>query len=181
MTAPLRAGHPRVVAPPPPARPAGPCGSPSTSDTASTCHRPSTPFSAVGPPVLEPEARARDQVARRRRDQDVARSPQRHHAGPDHHRDAPELVPDLLAFAEVDAGADLDAQLTHRLGRGTRASDRGRRLGEAREEAVAGCIELFASRTASAPGGRSRDGGRSTPSIVHPRGDWPPPWSPRCR
>ncbi len=121
----------------------------------------------VGSPVLEPQARSCDQVARRGRDEDVARSPQRHHAGPDHHRHATELVPDLLTFAEVDAGADLDAQLTHRLGRGTRASDRGCRLTETRVEAVTSCIELFASEPLQlAPNDRVMAGDQLLPSLI---------------
>ena len=121
----------------------------------------------VGSPVLEPQARSCDQVLRRGRDEDVARSSQRHHAGPDHHRHATELAPDLLTFAEVDTGADLDAQLTHRLGRGTRASDRRCRLGETRVEAVASCIELFAPEPLQlAPNDRVMAGDQLFPSRI---------------
>ena len=120
-------------------------GSPSTSVTASTCQVPSTPLRAWLPRSWNPKPSAGDQVARRRSYEDIARAPERHHAGPHDDGDPAELLPDLLALAEVHARADLDAELAHRLGHGARAPYRGRRFGEAREEAVPGRVELFAA------------------------------------
>ena len=70
---------------------------------------------------------------------------QRHHAGPDVHRDATELAVDLLALAGMEARAHVDAQLLHGAGDLHGRAKRLRRLAEGGEETVAGRVLLAAA------------------------------------
>ena len=130
------------------------------------------PFQRVAASVTERESGTCDEGARRRRHEDVAGTAQRHHAGADDHRDAAELLADLFALAEVDARADLDAELPHRFGGGARASDRGGRFGEAREEAVAGGVQLLTTEALQlSSDDRVMTGDQFLPaSVSHPAG-----------
>ena len=95
--------------------------------------------------VGEGEPGAARELGGRARDQDVAATPQRHDPRAHHDGDPAELLPDVLALAEVDARPDLDPQLAHRLGRLACARDRRGGLLEAREEAVPGGVVLRAA------------------------------------
>ena len=66
-------------------------------------------------------------------------------AGADVDGDPADLAVDQLALAGVQAGADLEAELAHRLGDRAGAADRPGRAVEGGEEAVAGGVDLLAA------------------------------------
>ena len=139
-------------------------------------------FQRVVTPVLEPEPRARDQVARRRRHQDIARASERHHTGPDDHGDPP--VPPTCSHSPKCTPARISIPSSRTASEdGARAPDRTRRFREAREEAVPGGIELLAAVPLQFTPHYRRDAGRLVPSTgdCRPRAGHRRNESPRCR
>src|SRR5262249_14453287 len=76
------------------------------------------------------------------RDEDTSGCRRSLHARCDVDGYAGEAAPLHLAFAGVNAGADLDSETLQDVTRGTRALERPRRRVEAREEAVARGVNL---------------------------------------
>src|SRR5262249_58605905 len=92
--------------------------------------------------VLELDARARDEVLDRLRDEHLSARREAGHAGADVHRQPGELLPHALALARVDPRADLEPQVWNALDDLAGARDRACRPVEAREEPVAGGVDL---------------------------------------
>ena len=72
-------------------------------------------------------------------------------ARPDVDRDASDLAVDELALPRVEAGANVDSEVAHRLSDLARAADPSRGTVEAREEAVARGVELASAEARKVP------------------------------
>src|SRR4029079_8236381 len=83
-----------------------------------------------------------DEVLDRLRDEDLPRLGLRRHPSPDRDGDPRDLAVQDLALAGVESGPNLQADPFYRLPDRRGAPDRARRPVEAREEAVAGRVEL---------------------------------------
>src|SRR5437870_11206293 len=103
---------------------------------------------AMDAPLHEAQARSRDQILQRARDQHLARVRRGGHAGADVHGDAAHAVAPQLALAGVQAGADLEAERAHRLADGQRTAHRACGTVEGRKEAVARRVNLPAAEAA---------------------------------
>ena len=99
----------------------------------------------VHPVIGKDDPGAGDEVLHRARHDHLARAGQRRHARAGVDGDARDLAVHALAFAGVQPGAHLDAELAHRLDDRARAGDRPRGAVEAREEAVARGVDLDAA------------------------------------
>jgi hypothetical protein len=121
----------------------------------------------VRPAILEREPGAGHELAGRRRHDQLARLGLSHYPRGDGHGDAAYLLADLLDLADVDAGANLNAQLANRLDDLERSGDRlGRRV-EDDEEAVARGVQLTATVALErAPHGRVMQVDQLAPRLV---------------
>src|SRR5207342_841837 len=99
----------------------------------------------VLPAVLEGESRAGDQVLHRIRDEHLARSCQRRHAGTDVDGDPPDGVALELDLTCVKPDADVEAEILHRVSDCHGASDGSGWPIEGRKEPIARRIHLAAA------------------------------------
>ena len=132
--------------------------------------------------VVEVDAGAGDEILDGARDEHLARPGLRGDARADVDGDAGDLVVAELALARVQPGADVEAELAHRVARSrARSGSRARRAVEGREEAVAGRVDLAAAdrvraRARTSAWWRSSSSRqRRSPSSDASR------WSRRCR
>src|SRR5439155_3772851 len=100
-----------------------------------------------GAPVLKEDSRAGDEIPDRARDEHLSGSRLRCDPRADVHRDPADLAADELALACVDAGADLETEVPHRVHDLARATHRARRPVERGEKAIAGRLDLVAAIT----------------------------------
>src|ERR671922_2330082 len=96
--------------------------------------------------VLEPDARARDEVFHGARHEHLTRPRRGDHPRGGVDGDAANLVRYQLALAGVQAGTDLEVERTKGIADCTRAANRPSRPVECREEAVAGRVHLAAAK-----------------------------------
>src|SRR5207245_2205715 len=99
----------------------------------------------VRPAILEPKPRASDEVLDRAGDQDLSGARLRRDARAGVHGDPRDLAVEQFALARVQPCAHLEPELTNVRDDRLRAADRPRRPVEAREEAVAGRVDLPAA------------------------------------
>ena len=99
----------------------------------------------LGAAVLEVDARAGGEVPDDAGDQHLAGSGLRRYPGADVDRDAFHLAADELYLAGVNAGTDLEAELTDGVDRALSAGDRPRRAVAGGEETVTGAANLPAA------------------------------------
>src|SRR6185436_8716615 len=110
--------------------------------TSSLLRRPQAPgpghaLERVLAAVGEADPGADDEVLDGVGDEHLARRRERADARADVDREAADVLADRLALARVEAGAQLDAELPHRVAQLHRAADRARGAVERREDAVA--------------------------------------------
>jgi hypothetical protein len=101
--------------------------------------------------VLELELGARQSVANRARDQDLARPRHARYTRSNVHRQATELATRSLDLPHVEPAADLEPELTNPFSDRARAADRPHRLREGRQEAVARGVDLVAPEPLQLP------------------------------
>lgn len=93
-------------------------------------------------PIFEPDARTRNEILDRARNENLPRFGEGRYSCPDAHGDPPDLFIDQFALARMHAGTDLDPQVFHGTRRSVRAPDRSRGAVERSEEPVACCVDL---------------------------------------
>ena len=154
---------------------------PSGSDDTEEAPAIGNAFQLVFAGVFEREARARDEVFDRRRDEHVARLGEPGDARSDVDGDPADRIAVELHLARVDPGPDLDTERLHRVGDRLRAADGARGAVERRQEAVAGGIDLTPSVPFELdPGFRVMLGEQLAPPAV-PEIERLAPSSRRCR
>src|SRR3984893_6218050 len=101
-------------------------------------------FERLKAAVLELDPGASDEVPDGRGDEHLPRSGERRDPRAGVHRDPRDLLTEQLAFAGVQARAELQAEVARRLANSHGAADRTGRAVKGGEEAVAGSIDIVA-------------------------------------
>ena len=104
-------------------------------------------FQLVRPAFLELDSRASDEVFDGSGDEDFAWGGFRGHASSGVDRDTGRLVAHEFALAGVQPAPKLDSERAHGVADRARTPDCARRAVEAREEAVAGGVDLSPAKT----------------------------------
>ena len=99
-------------------------------------------FQLVLAGLFEDEPRTHGEVSHRLRNEDLARTGERSHAGSDVDGDTADAVRGSLDLSRVTAGSHFDVELANRPADLERALDRARRPVEGGEESVARRVDL---------------------------------------